>query len=47
MSSQYQELAQDLLHKAKRKGASEGDVVVVEAESSDVQVRMGAIDNIK
>ena len=46
MSGHYLEIASDLLTKARKKGASSGDIILVEGESSSVQVRMGTIDKI-
>lgn len=40
------DIAQDLLAKAGRKGASAGDVVIVEGKSSNVLVRMGTVDKL-
>jgi PmbA protein len=42
----YLEMAQDLLTSARKKGASGGDVVIVEGETSQVQVRMGEVDKL-
>jgi len=44
---QKDELAQDLLRKAKAKGATEGDVLVVETNSFSVRVRLGEIDKLE
>src|ERR1041384_27240 len=41
-----QDLARDILSKAKTKGASAGDVVMVESDSFFVTVRMGEIEKI-
>ena len=41
-----QELARDILAKAKTKGASQGDVVMVESDSFFVTVRMGEVEKI-
>ena len=41
-----QELARDILTKAKAKGASQGDVVMVESDSFFVTVRMGEVEKI-
>src|SRR5438128_9553205 len=41
-----QELARDILTKAKAKGASQGDVVMVESDSFFVTVRMGEVETI-
>ncbi len=41
-----QELARDILDKAKAKGATESDVVMVESESFFVTVRMGEVEKI-
>jgi PmbA protein len=42
----HEELASRLLEKAKSNGATAGDVVVVESESSEVQVRMKEIETL-
>lgn len=42
----YEKLAMDLLNKAKSKGATAGDAVIVEGDSFDVQVRMKSIDKL-
>src|ERR1041384_4627489 len=41
-----QDLARDILAKAKAKGASQGDVVMVESDSFFVTVRMGEVEKI-
>jgi PmbA protein len=41
-----QELARDILDQSKKKGATAGDVVVAESESSFVAVRLGEVDKI-
>jgi len=41
-----QDLASDILAKAKAKGASQGDVVMVEGDSFFVTVRMGEVEKI-
>src|SRR6516162_8498136 len=41
-----QDLARDILGKAKAKGASQGDVVMVEGDSFFVTVRMGEVEKI-
>lgn len=41
-----QELAHDILAEAKAKGASQGDVVMVESESFFVTVRLGEVEKI-
>lgn len=41
-----QDLARDILHQAKSKGASQGDVVMVESESFFVTVRLNEIEKI-
>jgi PmbA protein len=41
-----QNLARDILAKAKAKGASQGDVVMVESDSFFVTVRMGEVEKI-
>jgi PmbA protein len=43
---QYENLATELLKKAKSKGASAGDIVIVEGDSFDVQVRLKSIDKL-
>ncbi len=40
------EIGNELLRQAKKKGATEGDVVIVESASFSAQVRMGKIDKI-
>ena len=45
--TQADELAQILLKKAKAKGATEGDVLVVEGDSFSVRVRLGQIDKLE
>ena len=40
------EIAQDILEKAKKKGATDGDIIIVDGRSSSVQVRLSAIDKI-
>ncbi|MCC6543342.1 MAG: TldD/PmbA family protein [Nitrospirae bacterium] len=40
------EIAQDILARAKTKGASDGDIIVVDGRSSDVLVRLSSIDKI-
>ncbi|MBI3611004.1 MAG: TldD/PmbA family protein [Nitrospirae bacterium] len=42
----YENLAMDLLKKAKSKGASAGDIVIVEGDSFDVQVRLKSVDKL-
>ncbi len=42
----HSELAQDLLDRARVKGASAGDVVIVDGSGFDVQVRLGKIDQL-
>lgn len=46
MSDNYLDIASNLLTKARKKGASAGDIVLAEGETSSVQVRMGAIDKL-
>ena len=41
-----QELARDVLDKAKARGASQGDVVMAESESFFVTVRMGEVEKV-
>ena len=41
-----QDLGRDILAIAKNKGASTGDVVMVESESFSVTVRMGEVEKI-
>jgi PmbA protein len=43
----FRELAQDLLRRAKGKGATGAEVIVVEDESFSVQVRMRAVDTLQ
>lgn len=43
---QYENLAVELLKKAKSKGATAGDVVIVEGDSFDVQVRLKSVDKL-
>jgi len=38
--------ARELLEKAKKRGATEGDIIIVEGELSSVQVRLSAIEKI-
>lgn len=40
------ETAQELLEKAKKRGATEGDIIIIEGGSSTVQVRLSTIDKI-
>ncbi|MCC7202268.1 MAG: TldD/PmbA family protein [Nitrospirae bacterium] len=40
------EIAQDILEKAKKMGATDGDIIIVDGRSSDVQVRLSSIDKI-
>ncbi len=40
------EIGRNLLVKARKKGATAGDVVIVESHSFSVQVRMGKLDKI-
>jgi PmbA protein len=40
------DLASGLLSKARKAGATAGDVLIVEGESSNVQVRMGRVDKL-
>lgn len=40
------EIAEDLLKRAKEKGATGGDILVVEGDSFEVQVRLGGIEKI-
>ena len=42
----YEELAADLLKKSKAKGATAGDIVIVEGDSFDLQVRLQSIDKL-
>ena len=41
-----QDLARDVLDRAKAKGASQGDVVMAESESFFVTVRMGEVEKV-
>jgi PmbA protein len=43
---QYEDLATELLKKAKSKGATAGDIVIVEGDSFDVQVRLKSVDKL-
>jgi len=43
---QYEDLATELLKKATSKGASAGDIVIVEGDSFDVQVRLKSVDKL-
>ena len=40
------EIAKDILEKAMKKGATDGDIIVVDGRSSDVLVRLSSIDKI-
>jgi PmbA protein len=40
------ELAHDILEQSKKKGATEGDIVMAESESSFVSVRLGEIEKV-
>lgn len=40
------QLAEKILSKARKKGATAGDVVLVEGETSTVQIRMGTVDKL-
>ncbi len=42
----YRQLAQDLLDRAKRSGATEADVVIADGDTFSVQVRLGAVDRL-
>ncbi|HMU54724.1 MAG TPA: metallopeptidase TldD-related protein [Nitrospira sp.] len=42
----YRQLASDVLAMAKRGGATEADVVIVDGENLSVQVRLGAVDRL-
>ena len=44
--SQFGELAMDLLDRAKRKGATEADVMVADGNTFSVQVRLAAVDRL-
>jgi PmbA protein len=46
MSGNYIDIASNLLTKARKKGATAGDIVLAEGETSSVQVRMGAVDKL-
>src|SRR5438874_13806581 len=41
-----QNFTEDLIARAKRKGASAADVVAVEGDSASVQVRLSAVDKL-
>jgi PmbA protein len=43
---QYEDLATELLKKARSKGASAGDIVIIEGDSFDVQVRLKSVDKL-
>ncbi len=45
--TQVDELAQALLKKAKARGATEGDIMIVEGDSFSVRVRLGQIDKLE
>ena len=42
----FADLAQDMLARAKQRGASEADVIVANGETLSVQVRMDAVDRL-
>ena len=42
----YSSLAQDLLARAAKQGATAADVMVADGENLSVQVRMGAVDRL-
>jgi PmbA protein len=42
----HEDLAVDLLKKAQSKGATDGDIVIVEGDSFDVQVRLKSVDRL-
>ena len=42
----YSSLAQDLLARAVKQGATASDVMVADGETLSVQVRMGAVDRL-
>ena len=42
----YTGLAQDLLARASKQGATASDVMVADGETLSVQVRMGAVDRL-
>ena len=42
----YSSLAQDLLARASKQGATAADVMVADGENLSVQVRMGAVDRL-
>lgn len=44
--TRYEDLAVDLLKKAQSKGATDGDIVIVEGDSFDVQVRLKSVDKL-
>ena len=46
MSATSLDMVLDLLTKAKKKGATSGDILLTEGETSSVQVRMGAVDKL-
>src|SRR5512132_4528431 len=41
-----QNFTEDVINRAKRKGATAVDVVAVEGDSASVQVRLGAVDKL-
>jgi PmbA protein len=44
--TKYQQLAEELLDRAKRRGATEADVMVADGDTFSVQVRLGAVDRL-
>lgn len=46
IQSNYQQLAADLLDRAKRRGATEADVMVADGNTFSVQVRLAAVDRL-
>ncbi len=44
--SNYEDIASDLLKKSLAKGATAGDVVIVDGDQFDLQVRLGSIDQL-
>ena len=41
-----QNFTEDLINRAKRKGATAVDVVAVEGDSASVQIRLSAVDKL-
>src|SRR6185295_6860005 len=45
-SLDFQQLAADLLQQAKRRGATEADVMVADGQTFSVQVRLGEVERL-